>query len=110
MAINTTRILVLETQMAAIKQQMDSRHRDLKASIATLAASTKADIDALTASLESWRDNSPFCSPWHTTCTRFADPQQFSMPPRRSLILDHHERVPSSTSLGNLTRPPSLLL
>ncbi|CAL1381416.1 unnamed protein product [Linum trigynum] len=100
MATNTTRILVLETQMAAIKQQINSRHRDLKAAIAALAASTKASIDALTDSLEQRREDSTVCSPWHATPNQFADLQQFSLPPRRSLILDPHVWVPSSTVSG----------
>ncbi|CAL1377942.1 unnamed protein product [Linum trigynum] len=102
MASNTSRIIVLETQMAAIKQQMDSRHRDLKAAIAALADSTKASIDALTDSLEQRRDVSRVRSPWHASPNQFADPQPFIPPPRQSLILDPHVWVPSSTVSGQL--------
>ncbi|CAL1379610.1 unnamed protein product [Linum trigynum] len=58
MATNTSHIIDLEAQMAAVQLKLYSEDQDLKDAIAALAASTKDHIDALTVTFAHSREKS----------------------------------------------------
>ncbi|CAL1360699.1 unnamed protein product [Linum trigynum] len=87
MATNTSRIVDLETQMTAVQQKMDLQHQDLKSAIAELAASTKDNIDALSASLARLRDKSPSRSSPSGSQAPFTEAPPFSFSPSPSVII-----------------------
>ncbi|CAL1394930.1 unnamed protein product [Linum trigynum] len=106
MATNTTRILVLETQMEAIKQQMDSQHRDLKAAIDALAASTKAPIMLF---LLRWSNGGPIL--WFVLHARDAQTVRrttVAVSSATTSVVNYVFSCTSSSSpfSSNLTRPP----
>ncbi|CAL1382814.1 unnamed protein product [Linum trigynum] len=100
MATHTSRIVDLETQMAAVQQKLDSQHQDLKSAIAELAASTKDNIDALTASLTRLRDQSPRRSSPSGSQSHFPDPPPFLSQHHRPSLLDHYPRLEFSYFSG----------
>ncbi|CAL1379368.1 unnamed protein product [Linum trigynum] len=84
MALHTSRIVDLETQMAEVRVQINTQHQDLKEAISALAASTKDNINALAASITCRWEKSSVQSPPRADAGTFDEPQHFRHQQRHS--------------------------